>query len=422
MKTIEIEGGVALKGSVRIPPSKSLSHRVLIASAFCGRPHRVGPIMDSEDIDATMGILMQMGATFTPILGEKGYYLVDNPKIEDFYTQRTCVSDTTCVFKCKESGSTLRFMIPFSFLVKACSFEGEGRLGQRPLSPYFDIFERQGMTYTLTEGGLPLHLKGGIHSDTFTIKGDISSQFVTGLLMALPMLKGDSEVIVEEPFESKSYVDLTLSVLEAFGIEVKAQESNTFTIKGSQSYQVPSGDFEVEGDYSQAAFFLVANALGADIDVGGLNIQSKQGDRVIESLLKNLDWKNPITRKISLKDCPDLLPILSVMAALSPGETIFHEGERVRLKESDRIDAMTTELTKMGAVIAQTPDGMHVTGISRLKGASVSAWGDHRIAMALAIAALRTDGKLILEGATSVAKSYPHFWDVYQDLGGKIHG
>lgn len=415
---IRINGGTPLKGEVRIPPSKSLSHRVLIASALCATPNTVGPIMTSDDTDATMKILEAFGASFHPHNMQKQYYDVDNFKMKRYYTQREAFIEEPLNLMCKESGSTLRFMIPFSFLARETTFHGEGRLVERPLTPYYTLFDEQGVSYRHTEGQLPLTVMGGLKSGVFKIPGDISSQFVTGLLMALPLLDGDSEVQVLPPFESKPYVDLTLSVLEAFGIRVEAVSDLVYKIKGRQRYEVPKAHYEVEGDYSQAAFFLVANALGSEVTLEGLSPSSKQGDRIIEAYLSHYNWKANETRRLSVKDCPDLLPILSVLAAASDGVTTFVEGERVRLKESDRIHAMAVELTKMGVRLEEHPDGLTVYGGKGLKGATVSAWADHRIAMALAIASTCAEGEVTIEGAECVAKSYPDFWSIFKGLGG----
>ncbi len=410
---LRLIGGAQLRGEVVVPPSKSLSHRVLIAAALSEVPCTVGPIMVSEDIDATRGILEQLGAVLTPVAGKSGYYIVDNPKIREFYTQGGTLCAEGARFQCNESGSTLRFLIPFSFLAPSCTFEGRGRLVERPLTPYYRLFEEKGIAYQTADGLLPLAVDGGFKSGVFSIPGDVSSQFVTGLLMALPLLDGPSEVRVEPPFESKPYVDLTCSVLKAFGIRVENVDDFTYKIGGNQRYCAEKAT--VEGDYSQAAFWLVAQSLGAAIDVKGIAVDSEQGDRVIVSYIEAFNREE---RRLDVTDCPDLLPILAVKAALTEGETVLFGGKRVRLKESDRIHAMACELAKLGADVEEVADGLIIRGKQTLTGASVDAWGDHRIAMALAVASLKTEGDVVLSGAEHVKKSYPSFWEVFKQLGG----
>jgi len=316
----------------------------------------------------------------------------------------------------RESGSTLRFLIPI-FLVSDNEFifTGSGKLPKRPLKPYFDIFDEFNIYYKKYQDNLPLELKGPLKNGTFYLDGDISSQFITGLLMALPILEGDSKIIITKKLESKSYVDLTLDVLNSFGIKIENKNYEEFFIKGSQKYVAT--DYEVEGDYSQGAFFIVAAALGNDIKITGLNDDSKQSDKVILNIVKSISCDNTL----DVSECPDLFPILTVLGCFFNGETKIINGKRVRLKECDRIHAMVVELKNLGANIEETSDGVIIKGPSKLKGGICSSHNDHRIAMALSIASTICSEKLILINSKCINKSYPNFFDDFKSLGGIVN-
>ena len=317
----------------------------------------------------------------------------------------------------KESGSTLRFLIPvFLASNEEFTFIGEGKLPKRPLKPYFDIFDEFKISYSKDQDNLPLKLRGPLKSGTYYLDGDISSQFITGLLMALPLLEGDSKIILTKKLESKSYVDLTLDVLNSFGIKIKNKNYDEFFITGSQKYVATN--YEVEGDYSQGAFFIVAAAMGNDIKITGLNADSKQSDKVILGIIKDIG-ESIIT--IDISECPDLLPVLAVLGCFHDGETRIINGKRVRLKECDRIHAMVIELGKLGANIEETSDGVIIKGPSQLKGGICSSHNDHRIAMALSVASSICSEKLILTDSKCINKSYPNFFDDFRVLGGKVY-
>lgn len=394
-----------LSGYIPGIPSKSIAHRAIIAAGLSETPTLVGPLVMSNDMMATLEGMKALGSEI--VLSKDGYYRI-HKKSGDV---------ENALIQCRESGSTLRFLMPFCFLAKGgVTFTGEGRLGDRPLTPYYKVFDEMEVAYTTADGGLPVTVEGNLKPGLYEIPGNISSQFVTGLLMALPLLDGTSIIKLTTPLESKGYVDLTLEVLDHYNVKIFQDSELTYRIPGNQHYE--GQDFYVESDYSQAAFWIGANALGSNVKVEGLNEKSRQGDRVIDTVLKSFACKE---RTIDLSNCPDLLPILSVVAAVTPGKTTFVGGKRVRLKESDRLHAMAVELDKMGASIEETPDGLVISGQLTLKGGHVWSWNDHRVAMALAIAATRCETEVVIHGSQSVDKSYPNFWEHYRVLGGEVN-
>lgn len=412
-----------LKGAVSIPPSKSLSHRAIICAGLSEQVSVIGPLSESVDIQATLDAMMKFGAEITRIKKEQlgAYYQICNEKIGDYYKTRKPVIHEPLTIECHESGSTLRFLIPFTFLTsRTVRFTGEGRLVKRPLGPYYDLFDQKGMKYETSTGELPLTLYDSFSPGRYDLPGNVSSQFITGLLMTLPLMNDDSEIHITTDLESGPYIDLTIETMKKFNIEIEHSSENVYHIPGNQVYS--AADLTLEGDYSQGAFWLVANSIGSNVDVKGLEPLSLQGDRVITGMIDAFDLEpnEDSRREFDISQCPDLLPILAVKAALTKGLTVFENGERVRLKESDRIHAMAVELEKMGADIVETSDGLMIKGVDRLEAATVSSWNDHRIAMALAIAATCAAGQVRIEGADCVTKSYPEFWEDYKRVGGSI--
>ena len=417
-----------LNGKIEIPPSKSYSHRAVIAAALSESEKKstIDNLKFSVDITTTTDIMENWGAKIKrfesalEIVGNDGKVV---PK--DKYVQ------------CNESGSTIRFLIPVGITsTNELIFDGKGKLVDRPLDSYYKIFEEQGLKYKTTGGKLPLMVNGKLKAGNYEIDGNISSQFITGLLYALPLLDGDSKLIINKNLESKGYIDLTLEILELAGIEIKNNDYKSFEIKGNQSYK--PFDYTVEGDYSQVAFWIVAGIISAnrDNEVKCLHVNknSLQGDReIIEIVTRmgaNLEIFNdyvivkPSKTKgtvIDISQCPDIAPILTVLAALSEGETRIINGERLRIKESDRITSIKTELNKLGANVAEKGDSLIIQGVQGFTGGvTVSAWNDHRIAMSLAVASSRCEKEIVLEEAESVRKSYPHFWDDFVKMGGEI--
>jgi len=375
-----------LAGEITPPPSKSQGHRLLIASFLAGSGGKVSGLSDSEDMRATI-------RTMTALMER------DNREL----------------LHCGESGSTLRFLIPLALALKGEGrFAGGGKLMERPQKPYFDMFERQGIRCDLS-GGI-LTVEGKLQAGRFELAGNVSSQFVTGLLYALPLLGGDSEICLTSPLESRGYVDMTLEALAQHGIAVE-ERPDGYCVAGGQSYRPCAA--AVEADYSQAGFFYAAEAIGNAVTVSGMNPSSRQGDRIIVEYTKLLRGSGEVLLDVS--QCPDLVPPLALMAALRAGErTVIANAARLRIKESDRLATVTSELCKLGARIEERPDELVISGADDFCGAEVEAHNDHRIAMMLAVAASRSVEPLLLCGAEAVNKSYPDFWADYVRLGGKI--
>lgn len=413
-----------LKGEVVIPPSKSLVHRAIISASLAQGRSTISNIQLSDDIKATIEGMRAFGAE---IQYQDHQAIIKGIEDFDVYKER--------VIDCNESGSTLRFLMPLATLFKGpTTFVGRGKLGTRPLDTYQEIFEDQGIVYrpsgtiqleTVVEG----HLKPGDYS----MPGDVSSQFITGMLFTLPLMDGNSTLTISSELESIGYVDLTLTMLKRFGITIDHNNYRTFKILGNQKFQAKK--HSVEGDFSQAAFFLSAGALGSDVVVEGLNTLSQQGDRGIVDILESLGAQVEI-RESSIKaverdlqanvevdgsQVPDIIPISALVACLSQGKTIFKHLNRLRIKESDRLEATAQELSKLGAKIKAIGDELHVEGVDQLQG-GVEVWShkDHRIAMMLAIASTRCKEPITVIDSECVAKSYPNFWEDFEMLGGQV--
>ena len=424
-----------LKGTVRAPASKSFAHRALICAALASAEGSslLTNVDMSKDIQATMDCLSVLG--FKVGIGDKLTAPGDSSIVNDRtisveqgyspYGSDSSVGSTASdavTLNCGESGSTLRFMIPLAAaLGKNSIFTGEGRLPSRPIGEFNSIFHHKGIEVESTSGMLPLKISGQMQSGTFHVSGNISSQYITGLLLALPILEGDSEVKLLTPLESAPYIDITIEVMAAFGVVVEKSE-NGFFVKGSQKYR--PCEFEIESDYSQAAFWLTANYLSGDVVVNGLNTKSVQGDKAVVDVLKQLArGANDTTqeRTIDASQIPDLVPILAAAAALTQGTTSIINAGRLRIKESDRLASVTEVLTKIGADIKEFPDKLIIQGKDILRGGHTHAWNDHRIAMMLAVVALRTKNGVTIDGYKCVAKSYPAFFKEFARLGGDLN-
>ncbi len=389
-----------LKGSVKIPPSKSISHRAIITASLSKGISTIRNIDLSDDIIATIEGMRTLGAS---IKIKEDMLIIDG--------KNTFKKVNRHSIDVNESGTTLRLLIPLSIVVNNnIRFIGRGKLYTRPLDIYYDIFEQQGIIYSYSKKELDLKIEGELIADTFYIPGNISSQFISGLLFSLPLLKEDSKIILITELESKGYVDLTLNTLFDFGIEITHKNYKEFYIKGNQEYK--STDYIVESDYSQGAFFLVANYLGSDIECLGLNKNSDQGDKIVEQLLNNMKTIDVVDGK----DCPDIIPILVVAAALTKKKTEFINLKRLRIKECDRLDAIYTELIKIGADIIKKEDSLIVNGVDSFTGGEVFSHNDHRIAMSLAIASTRCNHNLNIINPDCVSKSYPMFWKDFEKL------
>ena len=417
-----------LNGKIEIPPSKSYSHRAVIAAALAEseKKSKIDNLKFSVDITTTTDIMENWGAKIKrfesalEIIGNDGKVV---PK--DKYVQ------------CNESGSTIRFLIPIGITDEnELIFDGNGKLVDRPLDSYYRIFDKQGIFYKNENGKLPLTVNGKLKAGNYEIDGNISSQFITGLLYALPLLDRDSKLTINKNLESKGYIDLTLEILKLAGIEIVNNDYKSFDIKGNQIYK--PFDYTVEGDYSQVAFWIVAGIISSnrnnEVKCLHVNKNSLQGDREIIEIVTRMGANleifddyvivKPSKTKgtvIDISQCPDIGPILTVLGALSEGETRIINGERLRIKESDRITSIKTELNKLGANVTEEGDSLIIQGVERFAGGvTVNAWNDHRIAMSLAIASTRCEKEIILEEAESVRKSYPNFWDDFVKMGGEI--
>jgi 3-phosphoshikimate 1-carboxyvinyltransferase len=421
VKYVEIKPS-RLMGKIQIPPSKSLCHRAIICAALANGESIIENIIFSDDIIATIEAMKKLGAEIDKV-GE------NQVSVKGGFPQFKPGE----IIDCKESGSTLRFLIPISLLYnEKISFTGRGKLVGRPLDTYYRIFKEQGIRYTNKNGKLPLEVEGKFKPGDYKVEGNISSQFITGLMFTLPFLEGDSRIIITTDLESKGYVDLTLDVLNKFGIKIENKGYKEFYIRGNQKFI--KNNYRVEGDYSQAAFWLVGGILGEEIHSEGLNPSSLQGDKAIVELIKEMNGSLKIdgstivtrssnTRAISIdgSQCPDIIPIITVLAAVSEGETRIVNASRLRIKESDRLKAISTELNKLGANIKELEDGLMINGVDSLDGGTVDSWNDHRIAMSLAIASIRCKNDVKILNSDAVKKSYPNFWEDFKSLGGKVN-
>lgn len=396
-----------LSGSLIVPPSKSAAHRLLICAALSAGESFVDNVDLSQDISATVSAMRALGCRLEP---HKNVFLCSG-------SNNSSIKDNVLI-DCAESGSTIRFLIPIALAFGGSfRFTGRGRLLDRPLDAYFEICKKDGISFEKRDS--EIYFSGKLKGGEYSLRGDVSSQFITGLLFALPLVDIGSVIKITTPLESKGYIDMTLSALSEFGISIENCDYREFKIKGGQKY-LPH-DCAVEGDYSQAAFYLVANALGSDVSVLGLSENSSQGDKEIINIIKSMGA--PLAaRTIDVSQIPDLVPPLAVLATQAEGETKIINAGRLRIKESDRLATITCELKKMGADITELSDALIIRGKTKLKGSVCEAHNDHRIAMALAIAATVADGEVTIKGPDCVKKSYGHFWEDYAKLGGRIYG
>lgn len=409
-----------LKGVVQVPPSKSLAHRAIICASLAKGVSRIDNIEYSKDIQATIKAMQSLG---TMIEEYDDYLIIDGSTT---FTKQNSEID------CEESGSTLRFMVPIAIVEEnKAHFIGRGNLGKRPLDTFYEIFERQNIGYLYKEEVLDLYVIGKLKPDHYRIPGNISSQFITGLLFALPLLNGDSIIEITSPLESKGYIDLTLQMLKQYDIKIINNEYKSFIIRGNQEYQ--AHDYRVEADFSQAAFYLVAGAIGNDVVLTDLNLDSLQGDKETLDILEAMGAKISVVSDgikvtgenlsgaiVDASQCPDVIPVVSVALALANGKSEVVNAKRLRIKECDRIVATASQINVLGGKVKELSEGMSITGISELNGGNCLSFADHRIAMMLAIAATRCNQPIIIDNMECVEKSYPSFWEDYQSLGGII--
>lgn len=433
MSRVSVEGNT-LRGDIEIPSSKSMSHRHLLCGALSEGTSTIHKVQTSEDVEATLRVVKVLGAEVIregTTLHIKGKALGSSKGADRLGLSK---GSLPYHFACGESGSTLRFTIPIGMLLSGeKSFVGEGGLPKRPLTEYLRNFDQLGIQYTYDKA-LPFVTSDTLKSGTYTLTGGESSQYLSGLMMALPLLQEDSQIQIDGTMESEDYVTLTQEVLKAHGIEIQQGTENTYHIKGGQSYQPQIST--VEGDYSQAAFFIVAGLIGKEpVNCLNLKAHSKQADRRILEIVEAMGGRLekiedgvkvlPSQTKgtlIDARQCPDIIPILAVLASLSQGKTEIVNGSRLRIKESDRIKSTVSLLENLGADVVETQDGMVIEGKEQLFGGFVDGFGDHRIVMAAAIAALRCEHPVVIEGAEAVNKSYPKFFEDLVTLGGKVYG
>ena len=418
-----IPGGGYLRGTVNIPPSKSAAHRAMLCAALADGRSVLSPIELSNDMKATINAITALGA--------KVRLSGDTLTIDGIGGHSGDASGEPVTVNCIESGSTLRFIIPI-----ACAagingrFIGEGTLVTRPIGLYNDLLPQAGVECH-SEGGLPLTCKGKLRSGHYEIPGDISSQFITGMLMALPLCEGDSFIRITTPLQSSAYVDMTISCMNDFGVKIIPKESGWF-IPGGQSYS--PRNYTVEGDWSHAGFFLAAGALGSELTLRGLRLDSVQGDRAAVALFRGFGAEISVSggeiqvrpgrrtaQHINAQQIPDLVPCLAVCAALCEGTTVIDHAERLRIKESDRLTSTAAMINSLGGIAEVTADGLIIHGVKRFTGGVVDGFRDHRIVMSAAIGALCADGEVAVTTPHSVNKSYPSFFEVYNSLGGKAN-
>ena len=405
------------RGAVAAPPSKSDVHRAVICAALSGGVCKISPVALSNDIRATIGCVEALGAETSV---ENDVLTVDGSAV---------FANKTATLDCIESGSTLRFMIPVAAAggVEA-RFTGSGSLVSRPIGLYSQILPEKGVSL---EGGdgLPLKISGKLKSGVFKVPGNISSQFISGLLFALPLLRGDSDIILTSPIQSAGYINMTIRTMEKFGIEVDVTDTG-WHVRGGQRY-IPSDD-RTDGDWSQAAFYLVSGAVNGEITVNNLNTDSKQGDRKIAELLREfgaevIQEADSVTVKksdmkgieIDASQIPDLVPALAVCASFADGVTRITNAERLRIKESDRLISTAALINSLGGEAKELPDGLVIRGSRTLIGGTVKGFNDHRIVMSAAICAAGSENPIICTDALSVNKSYPEFFNDYNSVGGK---
>ncbi len=395
----------ALAGAVTPPPSKSMAHRLLLAAALADGVSTVKNVALSQDIEATLRCMAALGASWERTdkstlrvtgIGGKGKTFPELPR-----------------FDCGESGSTLRFLIPIALAVAGGGvFTGRGRLMERPQKPYFDLFDEKGISYEQTAGVLTV--RGTLTPGEYRLAGNVSSQFFTGLLFALPLLGGGSTLVSTTRLESRDYVAMTRDALARAGVRIDG-DAERFAVPPSV-YR--SFDAAVEADWSQAGFWYAARFLGNGVEVCGLNENSAQGDRVVKDLLER--FKAAGEQSVDVSDCPDLLPPLAVMAARREGTTHFVNAARLRMKESDRLTTTAALLRALGVPAEETADSLTVRGMPSFSGGTVDGANDHRIVMAAAAAATAAAAPVTVAGAEAVRKSYPSFWEEYKRLGGSF--
>ena len=403
----------ALSGEVTIPPSKSAAHRALICAALSEGVGRVSPFCTSKDLRATADCLKALGMNIAE--DEKGY------TVSRGETKMGGVLDFN------ESGSTARFLLPIAAALGAdITAVGKGRLPERPMDTLTKLFREHGVE--VSSDKLPMTLKGKMTGGDFRLPGNISSQYISGLLLAAPLMDEDVNIIITTPLESVGYIDMTVSAMKKYGVEVEETVSG-WRVSKEQKYK--NADTVIEGDWSQAAFFMSAAAIGSDIKIKGLDFVSLQGDMaaldVFAAFGASISIENDVLHikrgelrgiEVNARDIPDMVPAIAVTAAFAKGKTVIHSAERLRIKESDRIKTTLAVLTAMGIKTEEKPDGMIIYG-GQPRGAVIDGANDHRIVMSAAVGAAFAEGESIITGTDAINKSYPEFFEDFKKIGGK---
>lgn len=400
------------EGVVTIPASKSISHRALICACLADGSSEIKNVTFSKDILATIDCLRNLGQEI--IINDDSIVVIPHKILKKGN------------LNANESGSTLRFMIPLLLMQdEQITITGENHLKKRPISDYFPIFEQNDVEYSYN-GELPLKLKGKLKPGKYVMNGNVSSQFISGMLFALPLLDGDSTIILKNELESVSYVDMTIEVCKFFGVTIEKIKEGYF-IRGKQKYL--ARNYTIEGDFSQSAFFLVMNALGAKLELKGLVESHLQGDERILDILRGfgvsfdsrymvekIDLKPQV---VSLKNEPDLAPVLALFATSIPGKTIFKDLARLKYKECDRLLATKALLEALGANVVAGEDYLEIEGGNKLHEGFINTYNDHRILMTAAVSTLIVK-KVEVDSLEPVKKSFPNFFEIYKQIGGEV--
>ena len=410
---VKIHPGFA-KGNVTVPPSKSLLHRAIICACLATGESKIRNVVYSEDVKATINAFKTLG--------------VDIERKSDFLNIKGNVRLNFLgaeVINCNESGSTILVLVPLLTNEKGIYLTGKPSLMRRPLHVYEELFKQNNLVFERKDKSI--YLKNSLPANKYEVPGNISSQFISGLLMSLPLKEGDSEINIIGNLESKKYVDMTIDVMKSFGVNVEERD-NSYFIKGKQKYQATN--YLVEIDFSQLAFFAVAGVINGDIQVNNVNLNSLQADKAILDVIKEmggiiiesthgLKFRKSETKAcdIDVSQFPDIAPILTILCGLSKGTSTIFNAERLRIKETDRLMAINDIMRLLGVKTEVFKDSYKIYGNKQYKANSFSSYNDHRMVMSIAIAALRADGPVIINDAEAINKSYPDFFEDLQSLG-----
>lgn len=412
-----------LEGTIKIPSSKSEAHRAIMCASFAEGDSIISNVTMSEDIIATINCLRNLGAEIEVV--DRGD--IAEVKVGKYIYKK----DYKAVLDANESGSTLRFIIPIAVsLYDKVKFTGKSRLVKRPLSVYFDIFKKNNIKYSHGENFLPLETEGKLDASEFEMSGDISSQFITGVMLAKGIAGDTAHIKIVSNLESKPYIDITQDVMNKFGVGTEYDEiENEYIIKNS-GYK--ARNYKVMGDWSHAGFWLLMGTK-SKVTIAGLDKNSKQGDKAIVEILKsmgaNIYWDGDLLvsekaqlhgKTIDVSQCPDLAPVIGAAMAVAKGDGQIIGGERLKIKESDRIKSVVDTICRLGGKAVATDDGMVIEGIRELSGGSVSCYNDHRIAMMVGALSTYCSDIISVDGHQCVAKSYPEFWNDFKKLGGRL--